>query len=312
METINAAKIAKMLGRDPPKYGALLSTTKEQEKLKIHHVLEDHKFLATTKNIYWHSSESSVKIIANDLDTLVTKKFITFISKTYPSNCLDETFGFHLNRSQYSNIKTFLYHIAFCFEVLFIVKNGKDVKWLYIPSVAILASTLGINFGLAFFITTWESHFNIDVYKRQLLAAIDIEALSILSSRFAGLNFFSASYSETTKTWILWGSVLGLVMKAIPQFLVQVLYRKNVVTWDIIPLITLILSALLQITNLARYENLLWEGLRIELDIVLEYDKRAAEDFASAELVKLDDEQRFASTKLCGFMSDRFALSVSR
>ncbi|KAG9306754.1 hypothetical protein G9A89_005654 [Geosiphon pyriformis] len=116
----------------------------------------------------------------------------------------------------------------------------------------------------------------------------------------------------------------------------MILYRKNVVTCDIIPLITLILSAVLLLSNILHkiffliqqlkkpkhqkvpnflkdeeeFNNLKNQklnastfdlepsdsstGLRIELDTVLEYNKRAVEEVAFAELVKLDHGQTFA------------------
>ena len=55
------------------------------------------------------------------------------------------------------------------------------------------------------------------------LGATGIEALNILSSKFAGLNIFSADYSEEMKKYLFWFGLLNLVIEDIPQFIIQVL-----------------------------------------------------------------------------------------
>jgi hypothetical protein len=55
-----------------------------------------------------------------------------------------------------------------------------------------------------------------------ILAAVDIEILSILSSQVAGLMTFNAPMSHKTKMSIYWGTIISLVFEDMPQFYIQV------------------------------------------------------------------------------------------
>ncbi|CAG8620402.1 8016_t:CDS:10 [Ambispora gerdemannii] len=140
--------------------------------------------------------------------------------------------------------------IDFIFDVLFIKFNGKDVPSLYLPSIVILTATMGINLILASRIIVHENHTNLDFHQWfsrygrlcslfSVLSITDIEALQILSSRFAGLDFLSATYSDQAQNWLFWGSVCGLLLEDIPQLVIQIIYRFNVITWDIVPFIAI-------------------------------------------------------------------------
>src|SRR3954453_21218378 len=76
-----------------------------------------------------------------------------------------------------------------------------------------------------------------------ILTVADIEALSILSSKFAGYRCFSAPMSATTQRYIYWLSFLGLLVGATPQFIIQSFYQHNVTEYDIIPILNLFISA---------------------------------------------------------------------
>ncbi|RIB26881.1 hypothetical protein C2G38_2029844 [Gigaspora rosea] len=70
-----------------------------------------------------------------------------------------------------------IFQITFIFvnlilDILFIVKNGKDVPWLYFP-------------------------------------------------RFAGFEIFNAPFSDFTKCWIYWGTIINIFIKNIPQLVIQ-------------------------------------------------------------------------------------------
>jgi len=56
-----------------------------------------------------------------------------------------------------------------------------------------------------------------------LLAAADVEVLSILSSKFAGFPTFNAPFSVKTETWMFWGSFVNLLIEDVPQFVIQVI-----------------------------------------------------------------------------------------
>ncbi|CAG8488832.1 7339_t:CDS:10 [Ambispora leptoticha] len=151
--------------------------------------------------------------------------------------------------------------VDFVFDVLFIKFNGKDVPRLYLPSVIILTASSGINIFLASFIIARENHVNLDFHQWfarygricsffTVLSTADIEALNILSSKFAGLDFLSAVYSEQAQKWLFWGSVAGLLIEDVPQLIVQVIYRLNVITWDIVPFVVIFSGAIIVFVKL--------------------------------------------------------------
>jgi len=55
-----------------------------------------------------------------------------------------------------------------------------------------------------------------------ILSATNIELLSVLSSKFARLNIFSAVYSTKTQTSLFWLGMLNFIIEDIPQFIIQV------------------------------------------------------------------------------------------
>ena len=55
-----------------------------------------------------------------------------------------------------------------------------------------------------------------------LLAGADVEAITFLGSKFAGLKMFSAPLSKTALNYVFWGSTLNLFIEDIPQLVIQV------------------------------------------------------------------------------------------
>ena len=64
-----------------------------------------------------------------------------------------------------------------------------------------------------------------------ILGATNIEALIILSSKFAGLSIFSAEYSEKTERLLFWYGLLSFTIEDIPQFIIQVVHRYISNVW---------------------------------------------------------------------------------
>ncbi|CAB4383299.1 unnamed protein product [Rhizophagus irregularis] len=137
-------------------------------------------------------------------------------------------------------------------DITFININAKDVPVLYFPSIVFVTVPIGINTILAFYLITQEN-------KRQqflewfmahrkvasiftILASTDIEALSILYSNLAGFSSFNAPFSDDAKSKIFWGACLNIFIEDIPQVIIQILYKHYTITYDIIPLLTLISS----------------------------------------------------------------------
>ncbi|CAB4495910.1 unnamed protein product [Rhizophagus irregularis] len=137
-------------------------------------------------------------------------------------------------------------------DITFVNYNAKDVPVLYFPSIVFVTVPIGINTILAFYLITQEN-------KRQkflewfmthrkvasiftILASTDIEALSILYSNLAGFSSFNAPFSDDAKSKIFWGACLNIFIEDIPQAIIQILYKHYTITYDIIPLLTLISS----------------------------------------------------------------------
>ena len=62
-----------------------------------------------------------------------------------------------------------------------------------------------------------------------VIAGADIKALQILSSKIAGLELFSAKFSEDSENYIFWCALTGLLIEDIPQFGIQVINLFNLI-----------------------------------------------------------------------------------
>ncbi|RHZ82557.1 hypothetical protein Glove_109g34 [Diversispora epigaea] len=168
----------------------------------------------------------------------------------------------------------------FVLDFLFISKNGKVIEELFIPSIVFLAVSIGINAISAFYIINNENKSKpfLDWFTRHeklasvftVLACADIEILSILHSNLAGFKFFQAPFSTKGKNRIFWVSCVTIFVEDIPQLIIQILYQRRVITYDIIPLLALISSCLslliniigrlFQVINKCQYGTLEWDS----------------------------------------------------
>ncbi|CAG8620657.1 8348_t:CDS:2 [Dentiscutata erythropus] len=233
-------------------------------------------------------NERSVASLIRDLNTMIRNKDITPIGSGNTTKYLDDTYGFVPSSNLWDKYKLkllgvflvaclliFLFLLAqrrdkkghniailqlglilfdLIIDVLFLVNNGKDVEFLYIPSVIFLVAPICINTALAFSIITKENtqpeFFSWFVRHGKVasiftvLAGADIEALAILKSNLAGFSFFQAPFSDEAQSRIFWGACLNIFTEDIPQVIIQILYQRNTVIYDIIPLLTLVSSCL--------------------------------------------------------------------
>ncbi|RHZ63723.1 hypothetical protein Glove_328g122 [Diversispora epigaea] len=148
----------------------------------------------------------------------------------------------------------------FVMDSLFVSFNGGVVKVLYIPSVVFLIVPIIVNTIWAFYtifnesrsktFLDWFTQHEKAVLIFTVLSGADITALSILYSNLAGFEFFNAPFSTKGKNRIFWVSCLNIFVEGIPQVIIQILYLRNVVTYDIIPLFALISSCLNLLVNI--------------------------------------------------------------
>ena len=92
----------------------------------------------------------------------------------------------------------------------------------------------GLNFAMAVLLVIYENLHNDKFHEWfrthttiasifTMLGAVNIEMLSFLSSKFAGLEMFSVEYSKKAETLLFWLILLNLIIEDIPQFVIQVI-----------------------------------------------------------------------------------------
>ncbi|PKC59491.1 hypothetical protein RhiirA1_458149 [Rhizophagus irregularis] len=131
---------------------------------------------------------------------------------------------------------------------------------LYIPSLIFYTIPIGLNMASSFLIIakentrneflSWFTENNRLASIFTILAGIDIELLSVLHSNLAGFKYFQAPFSDSAKSIIFWVAFTNIFVEDIPQFIIQILFRMKSITFDIIPIITLISSAITLTINI--------------------------------------------------------------
>ncbi|KAF0521127.1 hypothetical protein F8M41_015918 [Gigaspora margarita] len=164
-------------------------------------------------------------------------------------------------RSKYPEGQSFtICQIAFIFvglilDILFIAKNGKDVPWLYFPSIIILIDSIIFNMVIALILITREIRTNLlfikwlNKYKSivsafTICSSADISLFEFLTSKFASFEIFNAPISDFTICWIYWGTIINIFIKNIPQLVIQILYYIFTVKYEAIPFLTLITGSI--------------------------------------------------------------------
>ncbi|KAG9295830.1 hypothetical protein G9A89_009059 [Geosiphon pyriformis] len=242
-----------------------------------------------------NASDGNSLEIANNLNILIQNKAITQISLNKHTSFLDSDFGYKLSPNLWEKLriklivvgvlllaliiiffwarwkfpegKNFiifgqtLLFVDLGLDIAFILRNGKDIPILFIPSLVILISSVTFNSALAVYILSYEIRKNPECHQwfrnytkpaslLTILASADIEALNLFSSRFAGLKIFEAPFSKYIQKLIFWGSFCNLFIEDIPQLIIQIFYYQSSVAYDNIPFLTLITSSISVICNL--------------------------------------------------------------
>ncbi|CAG8433374.1 8104_t:CDS:10 [Ambispora gerdemannii] len=229
--------------------------------------------------------------ISNDLNTLIKYKNVSPISEYPLTKYLDDEYGFVENESLWEPFGLFaiigivlllvlfifayrvnseaanmlIFFVAlilldFALDVTFLVKHGKDVSWLFLPSLLVLIISAGINFvGTTIILVreTTESQLfskwfrnNTDIaILLALFGTVDVEIVRLLWSNLFDAKIFKAPVSDRTRAVIFWMSSLSLIIEDIPQLVFQVLYQTNSVKYSIIPLMTLVTSIIIVAHN---------------------------------------------------------------
>ncbi|PKB96632.1 hypothetical protein RhiirA5_385215 [Rhizophagus irregularis] len=83
-----------------------------------------------------------------------------------------------------------------------------------------------------------------------LFSATNVEVLNILSSKIGGFKMFSANFMDNTISIIFWSSIVNFVVKDIPQFGIQVYYITHIISYNVIPFLTLVTSSAMIVLNI--------------------------------------------------------------
>ncbi|PKY57537.1 hypothetical protein RhiirA4_411730 [Rhizophagus irregularis] len=149
----------------------------------------------------------------------------------------------------------------FILDILFVLNNGRNVPQLFIPSIIFCSIPIAANSIMSMIIILKEITRNESFYNWfklntniaalfTILASADLEVLDTLSSQVGGIKLFNAPMSEKTQLYIFWGSLVGLFIEDIPQFIIQIFYVKFTVTYDFIPFLTLLTSSIVLTINI--------------------------------------------------------------
>ncbi|CAG8537670.1 4026_t:CDS:10 [Acaulospora morrowiae] len=152
--------------------------------------------------------------------------------------------------------KLLLIWVDFVLDVLFVWFHAHDIYLLFYPTLVFMISSIAFNAMTSFFVIireiTYENYFakwfrtyhNIAAIF-SLSAAIDIESLTIIHSRLAGLRAFDAPLSKGAKRWIFWCGIINFMIEDTPQLIVQIVYVILCVNYQLIPFLNLMSASLL-------------------------------------------------------------------
>ncbi|CAG8525393.1 3950_t:CDS:2 [Paraglomus occultum] len=240
-------------------------------------------------------TEMDAKSVIDDLTVLIKNKGITAVSRFPETMLIDEEFGVRIEPNFWNKYKLkiivaavimllvgLLYLLArrlnpeannaaiftlvlalydFAIDFAFIVRNGQDVRPLYLPSILIFVFSILFNTTIALYIMITE---NMQSYKFHIwtqscakgaavftvLSAANIEVLTMTNSKLYKSDYFSAPLSEQSLKIIFWASTASFFLEDVMQFIIQIIYHNKSFIDDIVPLLTLFSSSVMLTVNL--------------------------------------------------------------
>ncbi|CAI2190893.1 3611_t:CDS:10, partial [Funneliformis geosporum] len=152
--------------------------------------------------------------------------------------------------------KVLLIALDFGLDLAFVLTHSRDVYYLYIPSLLTFVIPLGLNTLFTFFIVIRELSNNTKFYKwfrtYHNVAAIftvcsigDVDSLTMINSKLAGLDAFDAPIAPYTEKRILIVSIWNFIIEDTPQLIIQIIYIIYSVNYTIIPFLNLVSASLL-------------------------------------------------------------------
>ncbi|RIB23411.1 hypothetical protein C2G38_2139765 [Gigaspora rosea] len=242
-------------------------------------------------NIY----QVSVPRIINDMEALIKNKDFSILSMNNYTKYLDSSYGLQINTNLWEEMKYKLLGILIgivilsiivllayrryqkgqsfmiftmtfilfdlTMDILFVVKNRRDVPWLYIPSIFILIFALLFNLIAAIIIISHELRSNdlftewFDKYTNFIsiffiLSGSNVMLLECLTSNFGGFELFNAPFLNSTRNWIFGASVVKTITENIPQLIIQILYLLYTVKYEAIPFLALVTGSIVLLNDI--------------------------------------------------------------
>ncbi|RIA99035.1 hypothetical protein C1645_558438 [Glomus cerebriforme] len=129
---------------------------------------------------------------------------------------------------------------------------------LYYPSLITFIVPLGFNTIMTFFILIRELSNNHDFYTWfrtyhnvaaifTFCSIVDVDSLTMINSKLAGLAAFDAPISPSTEHWILLATIWNFIIEDTCQLIIQIIYIFLSVNYEIIPFLNLVSASLLWI-----------------------------------------------------------------
>ncbi|KAF0478022.1 hypothetical protein F8M41_024107 [Gigaspora margarita] len=171
-----------------------------------------------------YSSVSSFRL-SSDLEDLITNSPNTNIAYGNITSLLDSKYGAPIQADFWSENKVMLIVASIIVFLVILMYAAAEYRDSNARNTAVLQNT-----AVASLFT--------------ILGMADIEVLSILNSRAAGVKALQAPWSRWAGIMIFVGSLVGFFVEDIPKFIIQVLYKLNTASYSIIPFLRLVTSSL--------------------------------------------------------------------
>ncbi|KAF0404383.1 hypothetical protein F8M41_009040 [Gigaspora margarita] len=210
------------------------------------------------------SKEPSVNDIINDLNDIITNKYISALSDKKHMIFFDDQYGFQPKPNLWLETRyklLILLIIVIILLIIYLLAKRKYPKGQNFMIFKISLIILGLILDFSFIIVNGH-----DV-PSLFIPSTNVEALNALSSNFAGLEIFSALVSENFKKWILYGTTCHLFIKEIPQLVIQIIYQRSVIIYASIPLLTLVTSTIILSNNILTSIYYFWINQNIKKEL---------------------------------------------
>ncbi|KAG9292372.1 hypothetical protein G9A89_015242 [Geosiphon pyriformis] len=252
-----------------------ITATNDKNQLSVEKAIDDLNILIKNKDISPIGTKEWAKFLDEGYSFHPKRKFINefllvckkekstgiFISKFYNKLSYINIIFFKIQAENLIFLESTLIIIDLVLDVSCMLKNGKDILWLFIPSIGIFIISIINNVILTFWILMSDIKSNGQLsewfQKHRKLASIltligtvDVELISILGSKIGGFFIFHAPFSSKAKHRIFLATTANVLIEDIPQLVIQILYQQHTLSYSTIPFISLIASSGISVTGM--------------------------------------------------------------